>query len=478
MINTILFYIATVAGREMFFALPSVIFQPPEITLVINTPYDSANYSVETSTGTIATGTITNIGHFITLNNNLQVTSSGYSDRNKGIRVIATGKNPLIVLVAMRFSIYLPLGFGEFKVHQNIETINEPASYEYFALSTDYNGQSLNRRSEVLLVGNHNDTVISITPTQTVSLPEDAQSHTADLVSIAPGTTHNVTLNQFQTLLVFNPTYDITGTRIVSTKPLTVLTGHQCAQFPTSATFCEPVHVQMPPTFLWGNEFLLAPFAGRTSQQQYKLVTAENSTTIVYRCGTSTAIGRTLSGAGVGDYLSFPAGLFCSLVATKPIFVVQLGAGHSIDNVGDPVMAVVSPTDRHVNCITFLADIVLFPFSFISITVLPEHFGNDKHIVLDGNELSCSWNEIYNSSGLAGYGCSISITTTGKHFVNHSDGLLSVTAYGWSNSPAWGHAILMGMSLEKFETTDTISGIMNTSLVILFNHSILYSKMS
>ena len=32
---------------------------------------------------------------------------------------------------------------------------------------------------------------------------------------------------------------------------------------------------------------------------------------------------------------------------------------------------------------------------------------------------------------------------------------MSVVAYGWSNSPAWGNAFLAGMSLEIFESTDT-----------------------
>ena len=445
-----------------FFAIPRVAIQSPVIVISIDTPSESANYTVETSSELIATGQVNGNAHVITLNNNLQVGSSGYFDRNKGIRVLATGSSPLIVLVVVSFSTTFPIGLDSFKLYQNFETKNVSGTYEYYALSTDYNGQLLNRRSELLLIGNHNDTIVSITPTQTVSLPEDAQNSAAALVSVAPGSTHNVTLNQFQTLLVFNSNFDITGTRIVSNKPLTVLTGHQCAQFPTTATFCEPVHVQMPPTFLWGKEFLLAPFAGRTSQQQYKVVTAENSTTIVYKCGTSTAIGRVLGSPGSGDYLSFPAGSYCSLVATKPIFVVQLGAGFSTDNLGDPVMAIVSPTTRYIKCTTFRVNTALFPSSFITITILPEHFGINKHVLLDGNKFNCSWNEIYNSSAsLAGYGCNVS-TTTGKHFVNHSDdnGFLSVIAYGWSTSPAWGHAFLTGMSLEIFDKTSTsISGI-------------------
>ena len=54
---------------------------------------------------------------------------------------------------------FLSLGFDIYKVHQNVE--NEAQIYEYYALSTDYNGQQLNHKSEVL-VGKHNDTIVSI----------------------------------------------------------------------------------------------------------------------------------------------------------------------------------------------------------------------------------------------------------------------------------------------------------------------------
>ena len=137
-------------------------------------------------------------------------------------------------------------------------------------------------------------------------------------------TTHNVTLNQLQTLLVFNSTLDITGTRIVSDKPLTVLTGHQCAQFPMESQFCEPVHVQLTPSSSWGQNFLLVPFAGRSSNQHYKLVTAQEDTTIIYKCGTTTAIGKNLLSAGHGEYLSFPAGSYCSLATTKVVMTQDL----------------------------------------------------------------------------------------------------------------------------------------------------------
>ena len=457
---------ATVSGHDFYFGIPSTVLQPPEIRLIIDSTFGATNYTVETSTEVIANRGMYSGVEQIILNDNLQVSTSEYSDRNKGIRVRTTGEYPISVVVVTRISTLVPLAYDNFKIHQNVE-INNKASYEYFALSTDYNGQSfVNRKSEVLLIANHKDTIVSITPTQTASLPQDAQDPSSDLVSVAPGSTHNVTLNQFQTLLVFNSTLDITGTRIVSNKPLTVLTGHQCAQFPTASPFCEPVHVQVPPSFLWGQKFLLAPFAGRSSDQHYKLVTAREDTAIVYKCGTAAAMRRLLESAGQGEYLDFPSGSYCSLAATKPIFVVQLGAGYSTDISGDPVMAVVSPTNRHINSTTFLTGPSdQFSSSFISITVLAEHFNNNQSILLNGSVVQCSWTEIYNTSGIAGYVCSLSIggVDTETHTVSHSeeDGLLSVVAYGWNNSPAWGYAYLTGMSLALVE----FQGI-----IIIYNH--------
>ena len=456
---TLCFNAATASGYDFYIGIPSTYLQPPQIFLAIDNPATTpTSYSVETSAGILANGVL-GVGsvNVIQPNNSLQVYSSEYSDRYKGIRIRSTSENPISVLVAT-VPQFRP--FSWYKCHQSQE-IGSKESFEYFAMSTDYNGQLLNnRRSELLLIANHNSTTISITPTQTVHLPQDAQDPSSDLVSVAPGSIHNVTLHQFQTLLVFNLTHDITGTRIVSNKPLTVLTGHQCAQIPTHVPYCDPMHVQVPPSFLWGQKFFLSPFAGRKSEQYYKLVTAKEDTTIAYKCGNSAAIELVFQSAGHEKYLNFSAGSYCSLVATKPIFIVQFGAGYTADNYdGGPVMTVVSPTSRHVNSVSFLSLYSgSFPSSFVSITVLKEHFNNHS-IFLDGNAVQCSWNAVYDTSGIAGYVCSLrmndypySLITT-KHVVYHceEDGLLSVVAYGWNNNGigGWGYAYLTGMNIAE-----------------------------
>ena len=417
---------------------------------------------VETGGGTVFNGTATATNPVtVNLNINLQVGSSDYTDRLKGIHTFATGESPIFILVTMEYDDFLRNGYADYLIHPNMEFAGQ-SSYEYVGISTSYSGQSFpGRTSQILLIGNDDGTTISITPTQTVVLPEDAQNSSSPMVTVLAGSTHNVTINRLQTLLIFHLELDITGTRIVSTKPLTVLSGHSCAQFPSDENFCEPVFVHVPPTFTWGRDFLLTAFAGRTSTQFYRLVTAEESTTISYRC-TLESDGSMFT---IGDSrtivtISFPANSYCSLSSSKPIFVVQLGAGHGTDGVGDPVMAIVSPISGHVDRTRFITlSSSDFSTSFISVTVQAEHF-DQSQILLDGGQLSCTWQQIYNttSDDVIGYGCSASVTE-GVHNVVHSgdNGVLSVVAYGWNNSPRWGYAYLTGIHLAVAGQTTGIA---------------------
>ena len=193
----------------------------------------------------------------------LEVRTSGFADRMKGLRVATTGNDTISILVVVRYAGFFVIAYATYRPHLN-EEFPGVDNYEYFGLSTDYTGgpNVTGRRSTILLVGNFDGTNVSITPTQVISLPEDAQSQSS-LVDVAAGSTHSVVLGRLQTLLLASES-DLTGTRIVSDRPLTVLTGHECAQIPSNQGFCEPIYVHMPPTLNWGQMFLLAPFAGRT----------------------------------------------------------------------------------------------------------------------------------------------------------------------------------------------------------------------
>ena len=359
----------------------------------------------------------------------------------KGIRVRATGQHIVSVLVFIRYPTPFTSGTASYTVHSNRET--ESNVYEYFALSTDYTGMPniVDRRSNIVLVGNSDNTAVRITPTQAVILPQST--------TINAGSTHNITLAQFQTLLISSLS-DLTGTRIVSNKPLTVISGHQCAHIPTTTPFCEPIYIHVPPTESWGQSFLLAPFARRTSGTTFKLVASHNNTAIAYRCGTDLSQGLVLSNAGNSTIIAFSGSPFCYLSANNSILVAQIAAGFFSDMVGDPSVSLVSPMSGHIHSTHFVS-LPIFE-NYITVTVSAEHFINGSQIRLDGQPLNCTWNSIYNSTFLdiVGYGCTTSVSP-GTHTVSHTNafGLLSVVAYGWNTAPQIGYAYLTGINLTE-----------------------------
>ena len=109
--------------------------------------------------------------------------------------------------------------------------------YEYYAVTP----RSISNvtSSQVLLVGCENDTNIIITPSEAVSLPSDTQSSTDQLVNVSKGPPHHVVLHQGQTLYFDSSLIDLTGTHIVSNKPLTVISGHECGHIPLGVDYCE-----------------------------------------------------------------------------------------------------------------------------------------------------------------------------------------------------------------------------------------------
>ena len=417
---------------------------------MIGTPFEEASYAIQSSTAEISQGTVSSTRPTtITLDSTFQVTSSGFSERTKGLRIYSTGDNPISVLMGIRYSRFFLIGYAAYLMHPNSE-FQGVESYEYFAVSTDYAGAAsiTDRFSNILLVGNEDGTMVSITPTQTVSLPLDAQAE-SDVVEVTAGSTHAVTLQQLQTL-GFSSILDLSGTRIVSNKPITVLSGHQCAQVPTTVSFCEPLYVHVPPTVNWGQLFLLAPLGGRTSAQQYKLVTSANSTAVAYRCGTDDSQGLQSSTRGSSHILAFAADSYCYLTASNPVFIVQVALGFGADNAGDPAVAIISPVTGHVKSTSFLASPSgNFPDNFITVTVLAEHFAAAQ-IQLDGSQLGCTWTDIFNFDGdVVGHGCTASIDP-GTHVVTHEgeNGVLSVVVCGWGGSRQFGYAYLTGLNLQ------------------------------
>ena len=99
----------------------------------------------------------------------------------------------------------------------------------------------------------------------------------------AAGVPYNVMLNQGQTYQLINTSAapaDLSGSLVTSDKPVAVFGGHQCANVPSGATFCDHIEEEMPPVSTWGKTFVTEPLATRLNGDTFRFLASQNSTTI------------------------------------------------------------------------------------------------------------------------------------------------------------------------------------------------------
>ena len=401
----------------------------------------SVDFSVETFGGVLYNGTTTNTSPVIVnLPTSLLVNSAAYIHRNKGVHVYTTGQGFISVLVTS----YKPGTAGDYLAYP-CQNFSAGAPYEYYIVSTDSLVSAL--ESVFLLVGCEDDTTITITPTQTVDIPKDTQ-RSSIFTSIPSGTNHQILLNKMQTLLIGKSSTDLTGSRIVSNKPLTVISGHECGNV-ASKSPCEHLTEQITPTSTWGRKFLLVPFGGRDIGQYYKIVTSQSATTVMRTCNSVTT-SQTLSSAG--NFFTFftSSTSYCFVVSNKPILVSQLGIGRSrYPSLGGPMISTLPSLNQFTNRYSFFSLRRNYNIFYISVIVLAQYY-QPKSIRLDDQLISCSWNAIYNNKGvIVGYACHKSVTGGVTHFVSHDNhnGRLAVLVYGWSGTI--GYEYLAGLRLKS-----------------------------
>ena len=403
-----------------------------EIRLYITTPSPTiVNFTVETGTGYMVSNSVTNSNPaFLYLPSSVVTTDSSYSNRNKGIHVYSQVAGEDISVVLMHYSRY---SIGEYSTypHQSFP-INQ---YKYYVVSTGT--LAIGALSQVLLVGNEDNTTVTIVATQPLNLPQDVQSSVSGTIFVPAGSAYTFTLHKLQTFF-FGSAIDLTGTSIVSDKPLTVVSGHECGNVPQSVTYCEHITEQIPPTITWGKQFLLTPYANLTAGPYYKIIAAERRTIVSFTCGLSTNKAYLYNS---GDFTTlYSKSSYCSLISNKPVLVNQLAPGGTINkDLGDPVISVIPPIDQYSTSITFavLGNISnLLHFINIALTT-------KDTILLDGQPVSVKWNEILNhNNDIIGYGTQIQMPNnlTSHVITTQSNNKFSLLVYGFGRHGGYSYS--------------------------------------
>ncbi|XP_072021693.1 IgGFc-binding protein-like [Amphiura filiformis] len=222
---------------------------------------------------------------------------------------------------------------------------------------------------------------------------------------------------------------DVTGMYINTDKPVSVMSGHQCAKVPVNEVGCDYLMEHLPPLTILGHHYILSPFLGRTSGYIYRVVSVSPGTTHMSLSGESIS----LSNGEIYEGNVVTSNEVLIIMVDKPVMVVQYAKGSSTDGFGDPFMVVIPSIQKFSNNVTFPS------------------FGRDQlqhyiSIITPG----CDSITLFNLDGLPlnnvnwlqsshGEFCILrSSVNSGFHSVTHPSASFLVLVYGFGPSVSYG----------------------------------------
>ena len=133
--------------------------------------------------------------------------------------------------------------------------------------------------SVALIIGTENDTEIMLEPSVLIRHAFAPAATANQFIPGAPVEFRIVTIQRFQTFYLQVRGGDISGTRIIANKQISVFSGHECANVPLASQPCDIVIEQLPPIDTWGTEVVTIPLKTR-SGDVLKVFASQDSTTI------------------------------------------------------------------------------------------------------------------------------------------------------------------------------------------------------
>ncbi|MCA9213548.1 MAG: Ig-like domain-containing protein [Planctomycetales bacterium] len=293
--------------------------------------------------------------------------------------------------------------------------------------------------SEFTIVATEDNTSITITPTR------DIQTHPA-------GVPYNVFLDEGQTYRATGGSFvgltELTGTSIVSDKPVFVLGANQATEIPSQTGQADFLIEQLPPVNSWGRQFITAPLANRVGGDQFKIVASEDNTDIEINGVPIATLNR---GEFHSQIIDGPA----EITASEPVYLAQYALGQTFDNpaddpagpLGDPMMMQIPPYEQYRTEYTLGIPGNAFVKNYINVTAPDQAVGQ---ITLDGVVVSPS---DFTQIGTSGYSYAQLAVTPGTYRLE-SPVPVGATVYGFGDNDAYGYT--GGTSLGPVAAVQTL----------------------
>ena len=331
------------------------------------------------------------------------------------------------------------------------------SSYEYIAASVHGDAGSAGeaKDSVVLIVGIENNTQIIVEPPAQLAAGIPHALAPGGRFFNNPAFTNTVIIQRFQTFYLQVRGNDISGTRIIANKPVSVFSGHECANIPLTSQPCDMLIEQVPPVDTWGTEVVTIPLITR-SADTIKVFASQASTTVNVT-HTDISSGMVTSDPsftlGRNGFMELVISDYTLIQSNNSIGVFQFSRSYTTDNVvdSDPFMLWVPSCEQY--CDSYVVAPLPFDSSiegtvdgqvayanYTNIAVPAEYF-DASMITVNNNPIDASdFSAIRRSdNSIWGYGAQLTLEE-GAQVIYHqdSDAALSVTMYGFSNQQSWG----------------------------------------
>ena len=361
----------------------------------------------------------------LNLTNDVEVLS--YDDQDKGIYLI-TGSNKVTV-IGLNLKRYTS---DSFFALPNIEL---DGAYKYYGILIP----GIYHNSSILIVGTENSTMMTLTVTQSVNIK------VYDVVrALDPGQQYSFMINRLQTIYI-ESTDDLSGTKIVTNRPVSVFSGHECANIPLDVRGCSHLIEQIPPTALWGKVHYTAPLVGKRSYT-IKIMAAYNSTIVNTYCNITRSFYAINEAESITITLSMKE--YCAIYSNNKVLVVLFSHGGQEDNgYGDPMMTIVPATDQYSSKFDFSTirnPIIPVYEHYINIIVMAEYY-QPSMIYLTAGGITRSlatqqWIPITVNDTAEAYATQMNISEGVINiFHNDSTSQLIVMVYGFAPADGYGH---------------------------------------
>ena len=381
--------------------------------------------------------------------------------RFKGIRIKAEDDRRIVV-----FGQHEEVASND--AYLGLPVISRPpgTSYEYIAASIfgDSGTASQVKDSVALIIGTENDTEIILEPSVVIRHPFAPAATGGQFIPGVSVQFRTVTIQKFQTFYLQVRGGDISGTRIIANKPISVFSGHECANVPLAGVTCDIVIEQLQPIDTWGTEVVTVPLRTR-SGDVLKVFASQNSTTVNVTYtnisnGMVTSDSFTLGRNGFrelgGTSLIVTGAIsdFALIQSNNPIAVFQFSRSWTTDNnlISDPFMLSVPSCEQYRDSYAVatapfdpsIGGTVTGRVAYVNYTniAVPAEYFNASLITVNNNSVDASeFKPIRRAdNSIWGYGAQL-LLDEGAQVISHSDpnAALSVTLYGFSNQMSWGY---------------------------------------